>query len=266
MRLIAIDWSGSRELAAQRKHIWMADWNDGRVTLTNNRSRDETVHAVISSLEHGGEIVVGFDFAFGFPDWFTHGMGCASAVELWERVAQQGESWLNRCSTPFWGRPGKPCPSDHGEPSWLGRRWTEEDVRQRTGHRPKSPFQIGGAGAVGTGSIRGMPILKTLREAGFCIWPFHAACRATVIEIYPRLSVGKTRVSNGAERRAFIYSERFHRMPDEVREKACAFADAFDALCALRDMIDHQEELKQLSQATEERRLLEGEIWLPPQM
>ena len=33
-------------------------------------------------------------------------------------------------------------------------------------------FQIGGAGAVGTGSIRGMPHLLTLARNGFGIWPF----------------------------------------------------------------------------------------------
>ena len=40
-----------------------------------------------------------------------------------------------------------------------------------TSVRPKSTFQIGGAGAVGTGSLRGMPHLLTLREAGCAVWP-----------------------------------------------------------------------------------------------
>ena len=40
------------------------------------------------------------------------------------------------------------------------------------GIAPKSVFQIGGAGSVGTASLRGMPVLQRLREAGFAVWPF----------------------------------------------------------------------------------------------
>ena len=51
-------------------------------------------------------------------------------------------------------------------------------------------FQIGGAGAVGTGSIRGMPHLLTLADSGFTIWPFVSGGLPTVVEIYPRALTG----------------------------------------------------------------------------
>ena len=49
----------------------------------------------------------------------------------------------------------------------------------------KSVFQLVGNGQVGAGSVRGMPLLRTLRAAGFAVWPFDAASDRTVLEIYP---------------------------------------------------------------------------------
>lgn len=37
-------------------------------------------------------------------------------------------------------------------------------MRRTTGFRPKSVPQIGGAGAVGTGSLRGLPVLHQLHD------------------------------------------------------------------------------------------------------
>ena len=108
------------------------------------------------------------NFALSFPIWFKEEqLGGASICELRTHVDKRGETWLRDCPHPFWGRAGKPKPNlpEHF-------RLTEECVRERNAS-PKSVFQIGGAGAVGTGSIRGMPHLSTLSESGFSIWPCH---------------------------------------------------------------------------------------------
>src|SRR6202012_1913196 len=47
-----------------------------------------------------------------------------------------------------------------------------ERAAKMKGITAKSPFQIGGSGSVGTGSLRAMPALLRLREAGFRVWPF----------------------------------------------------------------------------------------------
>src|SRR5947207_2673911 len=72
-------------------------------------------------------------------------------------------------------------------------RRTDRDVPGIGGIRPKSVFQIGGAGAVGTGSIRGMSLLKRLSDAGFAVWPFDSAQFPLVVEIYPRLLTGSVK-------------------------------------------------------------------------
>ena len=43
------------------------------------------------------------------------------------------------------------------------------------GIQPKSPFQVGGSGSVGTGSLRAMEWLLKLWEGGFRVWPFEDA-------------------------------------------------------------------------------------------
>ena len=136
----------------------------------------------------------------------------------------------------------------------------------RLGRMPRSPFQIGGAGAVGTGSMRGMPILPWLRGEGFSVWPFDPPGQRTVIEIYPRLSVGRTRVNDREEREKFLERAPFKGRTGDVLEKAAESEDAFDALCALMDMISNQVTLKQLERAMDPDEALEGRIWIPLQM
>jgi hypothetical protein len=65
---------------------------------------------------------------------------------------------LEACKLPFWGRA-------ETKSQKLGHafRHTELDVEGQ----PKSVFQIGGAGAVGTGSLRGMRHLAELAAADF---------------------------------------------------------------------------------------------------
>ena len=94
-------------------------------------------------------------------------------------------------------------------------------------------FQIGGAGAVGTGTLRGMPHLLRLAEAGFSVWPFDPPAWPRVVEIYPRL-----------------FAPRIVRArpPDE---------HAFDAAVTALGMAGRVEELETLTQGSG----IEGAIW-----
>ena len=72
----------------------------------------------------------------------------------------------------------------------------------------KSVFQVGGAGAVGTGSIRGMPSLLALARHGFSVWPFQEPAWPRVVEIYPRALVrGRVQQLAGAERHAYLFAQ-----------------------------------------------------------
>ena len=211
-------------------------------------------------------MAVGLDFAFSFPRWFAEGRGATSVEEVWDLVAKQGESWLRDCPHPFFGRPGSRRPT-HRELF----RHTERRARKHTDLSPKSIFQIGGGGQVGTGSIRGIPHLAALREAGFSIWPFHDARTPTeirtplVIEIYPRLLTGDVIKSSFDERQEHLTGERFPEIDSALACKAASSEDAFDAAVSAVVMSRHVQEIAALTQSRDPTELIEGAIWWPQQ-
>jgi hypothetical protein len=152
----------------------------------------------------GDEVAIGLDFGFSFPGWFLSRLPVSNAPDLWAHVATHGEAWLSECQAPFWGRRGRPRPLLEG-PAF---RRAELAVPRPRGIGPKSMFQIGGAGAVGTGSIRGMPLLHRMHQVGATIWPFVTGGWPVVVEIYPRLLTGGVRKANAAARRAHLAERR----------------------------------------------------------
>lgn len=255
-RIIAIDWSGA--VRGQKKKIWLAEAHAGElVRLANGRDRAEIVQYLVDEAAKTRDLIVGFDFAFSLPAWFLLDAGLKSAAELWALAAQRGEDWLSSCDPPFWGRPGRPRPD---LPAHF--RQTEEQVQNRFGIQPKSAFQIGGAGAVGTGSIRGMPILAQLSRAGFAIWPFDSISTPLVVEIYPRVLTGPVVKSKSDARWEYLSSRYPHLQPGWM-EVAASSEDAFDAAVSALVMEAHAEALVQLPDAESEQQRLEGLIWHP---
>jgi hypothetical protein len=255
---IAIDWSGARS----KPQICAATARDGRLERVEPAaSREAVVAQVLERVTHADEpLAVGLDFSFSFPRWFLEDHGLASARDLWGLVADKGESWLDACDPPFWGRPGR------GRPPLVEEyRVTERALGSVAGIRPKSVFQIGGAGAVGTGSLRGMPFLGRFADAGFSIWPFDPPAPNVVVEIYPRLLTGAVVKSSDEARRTYI--ERLvaaGSVPPELASAAVSTEDAFDAAVSAVVMSTHDGSLTGLPQATDMTTLLEGAVWVPP--
>jgi hypothetical protein len=259
MRVIAIDWSGDAHAA--RSHIWLAEADAGRhgqlVRLEAGRDRQQLAEHLAQL--RGDPLVIGFDFAFSFPTWFIHTLSVSSAPELWAHVTQHGEAWLTACEPPFWGHPGRPRPPQL-QPAL---RRTDLAVPRTAGVAPKSIFQIGGAGAVGTGSIRGMPLLHALHASGARVWPYHATGGSPiVVEIYPRLLTGPVRKSNLIARTELL-ARRYPRLGAEHRQLAIASEDAFDAAVSALVMVEHVADLDSLPDEADPALRLEGRIWHP---
>ena len=255
-RVIAIDWSGAK--ARARSKIWLAEVRDRRLTrLESGRNPSEVVAHLISDADADPDVVIGLDFAFSFPRWYAEQLGTTSIEELWNRVAEQGEEWLRSCPHPFWGKPRtrKPELREHF-------RLTEQHASKEKGAIPKSVFQIGGAGAVGTGSIRGMPHLATLRSEGFSIWPFHEVQTPLVIEIYPRLLTHQVNKSDFDARQKYL-AERFPEIDNALACKAASSEDAFDAAVSALVMGRHVDEISSLTRSQDPTALIEGRIWWP---
>jgi aromatic-L-amino-acid/L-tryptophan decarboxylase len=262
MRFLAIDWSGALDAAEQRRRIWVAEAVQGRlVRLEGGRTRDEVATWLADEARRTPALRVGFDFAFGFPAWYARELGAHDGPAVWQRAATDGETWLRGERPPFWGRRTKK--PDLGDPERHWRR-TDRAMPAVQGIRPKSSFQIGGAGAVGTASVRGMPVLLALRTAGFAVWPFDAVTDGApaAFEIWPRALTGAVVKSNAEHRLAYLAT---HLGSDDnaLLAHARSSEDAFDAAMAALAMSWHADALRTLPEATGDERL-EGRIWMPP--
>lgn len=262
MRIVAIDWSGSRHPAYQRRHIWRADAIDGEVvSLRAGRTRDELVDDLIGTAagERDG-LVVGLDFAFSLPSWYLEELAL-DASGLWERLAREAltpametiglASWIERPEPPFW-KAARPAAT-------AGRELRRTELETRApGIQPQSVFKLVGAGQVGPGSLYGMQALHRLRAAGFAIWPFDAPAFPLVVEIYPRVLVGRLSTRAWTAR-----SEYLAQLPVDpgIRAAAAESVDAFDALVSVVHMDQHRGELSSLTARPEYA--LEGKIWVP---
>ena len=295
-RVVGVDWSGDQG-PGQRRKIWAGVWTadssltGGKLLLENGRTRVELMEWLVEMAKETPRMVVGFDFSFSYPAWFLRELGIGSAPEFWQMVADgQGETWLHKdCEDArFWGRVGsrrhgkKPTEfcGEHAH-RMLRRAETVLKVRAEiadplavariAGIAPKSVFQIGGAGSVGTASLRGMPGLLRLREAGFRVWPFDAPelRRAPmVVEIYTRLMTGAVTKSSEAARTAYLAKKRkenalYAGISRTVMAKAKGSEDAFDALVTALVMVEHRDEFARLRKTKDEVFRMEGQTWVP---
>ncbi|MEJ2869599.1 hypothetical protein WCD74_17630 [Actinomycetospora sp. OC33-EN08] len=258
MRVLAVDWSG--DLRAAAKRIRVAEAAPGRLLdVRGGLDRDGVGDLLLGLRDRATPAVVGMDFSFGLPGWFATRHGVRTLPQLWDLARDEGESWLRACEPPFWGRAGTRRPTDlpvHRETELDARAW---------GLNPLSTFQIGGAGAVGTGSVRGMALLGRWRREGIGVWPLDPAPGprgVLVAEVYPRAMTGPVVKSSADARAAHVAVDP--RIPGALRAAVTATEDAFDAAFAALGMAEHAAELASLPALTDPTSLLEGRMWLPP--
>ncbi len=254
MECVAIDWSGARSGAAAR--IWVARARNGSLTgLEAPGSREAVQALLLARRADPAPCLVGLDFAFGMPAWYAAARGWRDIADTWRAARDEGEAWLAAGRPPFWGRPGTRRPHAAAD----GLRVTDAALTGR--HQPKSVFQIGGAGAVGTGSIRGMPMLLSLREAGWSVWPLDVRGTHTLVEIYPRHFTGTLVKRSAVARRAQLAQHAPPIAPAHLATMADS-EDAFDAgvsamaMCESATVADAFA-VRQASAA------VEGMIWAP---
>ena len=295
-RVIGIDWSGRVDAAGQRRHIWAGIWTRnaaGKVSvkLESGRTRDEIAEWLIELARETPRMVVGFDFCFSFPAWFVRDEHESKhAPAFWYRIVHggYGERWLSGVCEDrrFWGKPHKRPAEFSGEHLHRMLRATDIDhkliayipeiERQALvkGIAPKSVFQIGGAGSVGTASLRGLPVLLRLREAGFTIWPFDdpqlngRKPRPLVVEMYTRLNTGAVHKSNATARAEYLKRKRseddaYKALTRTVLERARSSEDAFDALVSTMVMAERRAEFAVLPKPRDPLHMLEGWTWAP---
>jgi hypothetical protein len=291
-RLIAIDWSGRIDTAGQRRHIWAGIWTeraDGKVTikLENGRTRDEVADWLIELARETPHMVVSIDCCFSYPAWFLTEHNCTDVFQFWHAVTEgKGEQWLARDCTDrrFWGKPHKRPACFCGPGMRDMFRHTDYDNKIAQAHEggdptraakmrgitPKSPFQIGGSGSVGTASLRAMPILERLHNNGFRVWPFEAPSprHPLLVEMYTRLMTGPVAKSNPTARKIYLKRKLkedaiYAPIGRIVLRKAEGSEDAFDALVSTMEMVRHRNDFAALKATHDPVMRLESITWRP---
>jgi hypothetical protein len=206
---IAVDFSGSKHPAWQRRSIAFAEWDRGLSSDVQNGcfTRADVVSHLLDRIRehnlHGKRVLCGFDFQYSFPQGFWYALtsipetwtnilqgmangaaGLPPVVEepesnarRWAEVANQRIAHLLKTGvSPFWG----PNFSQATNPKFLFPhapfkefRLVEERIEARN-----SIFKIGGRGAVGLQSLCGIPHLFHIRntcsqqDIPLHCWPF----------------------------------------------------------------------------------------------
>lgn len=221
--VITADWSAEqgRKPNPQENRCWLAwgtpsDRSDPEYMPTRLEAI-ERIKAILA--EHpGARAIVGLDFAIGYPiadtgeavlpvgrdlcalidelvidDPSGNNNRFHAAAELNRRIKQI----TGAPHGPFWGRP-RTLPIDdltEKRPEHTGTnklRAAEVATRKQTNSKPKSSWQLAGAGSVGGQSLVGLKAVHhLLRDLGprAHLWPFDPAPTApnavTIAEIYP---------------------------------------------------------------------------------
>lgn len=261
MKTIAVDWSGAKAREGAGGTA-VAIVTDGTLTeLISDIGRSDAIQRVIDEAA-GVELIAGFDFSFSLPGWFLTERGLSEAPELWDLAAADGERWLADCQPPFWGRAGTKKPV--GDPDRPQLRETDTLTISESGVGPRqarSPFQVSGAGSVGASTIRGLPHLRSLREAGFSIWPWDNADTPVAVEIWTRLALGDTVKSDPAARLAAVAAEP--RIPERLSDRAVSSEDCFDAALSALWLADNAGAILSRRRLSRTADRLEGRTWIP---
>ena len=234
---VMVDWSAASKPATGADSIWIGALTpDARMKLTFKSLNPPTRAKALAELEdllarclkRGDRVLLGADFAFGYP------AGTAEALKL------KGDPWramrdfllkemkdkpdnsnnrfalaarMNRLISggpfPFWGCSKKDVLTtlsdkrarEHGPGDLPEFRLTERAAIAAKKGRPQPVWKIAFAGAIGGQTMTGIPAIERLREKipGVRIWPFELplakldepaleGVRVVVAEVYQGMS------------------------------------------------------------------------------
>jgi hypothetical protein len=214
--IMTVDWSGGNQksITPCADAIWASVWQYGTHNYPlyfRNRQLFEVWFRALLTEERtlGRRVLVGFDFAFGYPAGFAKAVtGKDEPFAIWEwfddhitdtptsnnrfYLAGQLNAKFDGVG-PFWGngtqddvvglpRKGK----DRTCTAFAEKRMVETKTKGAF-----SVWQLAGAGAVGSQVMMGLPVLQRLRtkfENQISVWPFEPLDKPIAfVEIWPSL-------------------------------------------------------------------------------
>jgi hypothetical protein len=198
---VGIDWSGNGARRQRGLKIALAEPGCSAPELTEcpddlrGRWSRQDAAQWIADVVKTKRVLIGLDFAFGFPD-VRDVVG--NLLLDWDYVEKICHNEANYYGRPFFER------SDNRHACLTNSRWfqgttfkagrlraTEQAAASVVGATPQTVFNAVGSAQVGPSSISGMRMLLALKaEVGnhLAIWPFDEPSnqKSTLVEIFPR--------------------------------------------------------------------------------
>ena len=223
-RIVMVDWSAAATPTLGRDSIWSSEAavRGGRSREINHPTREGAMTwlggAIRAALSAGERLLVGFDFAFGYPRGTIGPLGATPSGstwrDLWAWLAARIEDAPDNCNNrfevaaafnalhpgegPLWGcpagavgpdlRPTRPAASPGGLP--------ERRLVEAIATRAQPTGKLAYPGSVGSQVLTGVARLERLRRAfgdAVRIWPFETDftdaldAPVTLAEIFPSL-------------------------------------------------------------------------------
>lgn len=218
--VIVVDWSAAASPSPRSPSpnaIWIGRASAGGVASAYHRTRHEAEialgHQFAQERAAGRRVLVGFDFAFGYPQGFAARLtGRAGAAAVWgwldAKLADGPDNHNDRFAVaaainrrfggagPFWGRPASIPLADLPEVKRVDYPALGLDERRRVERavpRAQPVWKLYTAGSVGGQVLTGMPLIHRLsRQPGVAVWPFAspgdlASMPLVLAEVYPSL-------------------------------------------------------------------------------
>lgn len=214
-RVLVVDWSASGVPARRpgANTIWIGDAAGGTVAArhfpTRHAAEGWLAAQIAAERDAGRRLLVGCDFAFGYPAGFAARLtGQADARAVWRWLAQHvtdaPDNANNRFAVaaavnaalgapgPFWGAPAAeagPSLAMTKTPFPHASGLAEMRAADRSVAGAKSVWQLAGAGSVGSQSLTGLPMIHRLSQMPcVSVWPFDAPGTPVVLaEVYPSI-------------------------------------------------------------------------------
>lgn len=211
---LMVDWSANSKPKTGKDSIWwcLVDRQDNQHdirAIANPATREQAIYKIrqvlLEAVGSDQRILVGFDFAYGYPKGFAQHIGLSTREswlgvwrELASRIEDGGNNSNNRFNVaaalnkrisgvdaPFWGCPASQSGQYLGTGKPDSRRTS--DLREfrisETRVRVHSTWKLFYNGSVGGQVLLGLPRLYQLRtdpelEQVSCVWPFETGLRS----------------------------------------------------------------------------------------
>lgn len=225
-RIAILDWSAANQPRRGKDSIWLGLAGQPPENLPTRAAALARLQALVAeTLAQGQRLLIGADFAFGYPSGFARALtGQTGALAIWDwldaRLTDDDRNRSNRFAVaatanaalpglgPFWFNPTREALPDlpHKGNDRLGHGWPEHRLCDARAKGAQSVWKLGGAGAVGSQSVTGLPRLNQLRRrfpGAISVWPFEDPTTPVILaEVFPSILAPRVAITRGIVRDA----------------------------------------------------------------